>query len=150
MIQRVQSVYLFAGIVLSFAVIFSGIFFISDDTGNLVLGALGVKEGGLLVDLPTMLPIVILSALMIVLQVAAITQYKNRNLQANLTKLNMVLTFAVMAWLGFVYYSILQMGLSIIPFVGVFHTPLILFSSILALRGISKDESLVKSVDRLR
>ena len=97
-----------------------------------------------------LLPLVILVGLMIVAQLYAITQFKNRDLQANLVKLNVLFTVLAIGWIGFAYYSIMQMDLSVTPFVGVFHTPLILFSNILALKGISKDSALVKSVDRLR
>ncbi|MFT4754563.1 MAG: hypothetical protein ACI85Q_002122 [Salibacteraceae bacterium] len=150
MIQRIQSLYLFAGTVLSSAVIFSGLLFVSNGSENLVLGALGVKEGNLIIELPSMLPLAILAGLMILIQLYAITQFKNRSLQSNLVKLNVLLAVLEMGWIGLVYYSILQLNLSVTPFVGVFHTPLILFSSVLALRGIAKDEALIKSVDRLR
>ncbi|MGB0391513.1 MAG: DUF4293 domain-containing protein [Salibacteraceae bacterium] len=150
MIQRIQSLYLFAGIVLCLAVLFSGILFVSNGSENLVLGAFGVIEGNLDIPMPTMYPLVGLTMLMIALQVFAISQFKNRKLQANLVKLNALLGVIAIGWIGFAYYSILQLNLSITPFIGVFHTPLIIFSSILALKGINKDEALVKSVDRLR
>jgi hypothetical protein len=150
MIQRIQSLYLFAGIVLSIAIMFSGIFFVSNGTENLVLGAFGISEGTLELAFPSMFPIVAFASLMILVQGFAFFQFKNRTLQSNLVKLNMLLTVLTMGYIGFEYYSIAQLGLSVTPFVGVFHSPLVLFSSVLALRGISKDEALVKSVDRLR
>ena len=150
MIQRIQSLYLFAGIVLSIAVMFSGIFFVSNGTDNMVLGAFGVQEGNLVIDLPPMIPLVVIAGIMIAIQVFAISQFKKRKLQVNLVKLNILFAIIIMGWIGFIYYSILQLDVSVTPFVGVFHTPLILFSSVLALRGINRDEALVKSVDRLR
>lgn len=150
MIQRIQSLYLLAGIILCVAVMFSGILFVSNGTENLVLGAFGVLEGNLEVEMPTMLPLVVISGVMIALQGFAISQFKNRGLQSNIVKLTALLAVIEMAWIGFVYYSVMQLDLSVTPFIGVFHTPLILFANVLAIKGISKDEALVKSVDRLR
>lgn len=150
MIQRIQSLYLLAGIILCIAVMFSGILFVSNGTENLVLGAFGMIEGNLEMEMPPMIPLVVLSGIMIVVQGYAISQFKNRKLQATLVKINALLAVLEIVWIGYAYYTILQLDLSVTPFVGVFHTPLILFSSILALRGINKDEALVKSVDRLR
>ncbi len=150
MIQRIQSLYLFAGIVLSIAILFSGIFLLSNGTENMILGAFGLIEGNLVVDIPSMLPVVVLAIAMILVQGFAFLQFKNRNLQMNLVKLNMLLSVLLIGWIGFEYYSISSQGLKVMPFVGVFHSPLILFANILTLRGITKDEALVKSVDRLR
>ena len=62
----------------------------------------------------------------------------------------MVLGVLTIGYIGFEYYSFTSQELKVMPFIGVFHSPLLLFSNFLALRGISKDEALVKSVDRLR
>jgi len=150
MIQRIQSLYLFAGIVLSAAIIFSTIFYVSSDAGNVLLGAFGAKEGDLEIELIPMLPVGILAGISIALQGYAIALFKNRKLQINIIRLSMLMTVLVIGFLGFVYYDLTQTNLTVIPFVGVFHAPLVLFANALAIRGIKKDEALVKSVDRLR
>jgi hypothetical protein len=141
---------LFAGIVLSAAIIFSTIFYISNDAGNLVLGAFGVKDGTLEIDLIPMMPVGILAGVTIALQGYAIALFKNRKLQINIIRLSMLMTVLIIGFLGFVFYDLNSAGLTVIPFVGVFHAPLVLFADVLAIRGIKKDEALVKSVDRLR
>lgn len=150
MIQRVQSLYLFAGIILSAAILFSGVFFVTNGTENMVLGAFGIKEGNLNMDFPTMIPVMVLAVAMILIQGFAFSQFKNRKLQSNVVKLNMLVCAVLMGWIGFEYYAISSQGFKVMPFVGVFHSPLIFFANIMTLRGITKDEALVKSVDRLR
>lgn len=150
MIQRIQSLYLFAGIVLATAILFSGLFFVSNGTENMIVGAFGIKEGSLLVDYPTTMPIVVLAIAMILTQGYALLQFKNRSLQTTLVKLNMLLCVLTIGYIGFEFYSFSSQDLKVMPFIGVFHSPLLLFSNFMALRGINKDEALVKSVDRLR
>lgn len=150
MIQRIQSVYLLAGIVLSIAIMFSTIFYVSGDGGTLVLGAFGIKDGSLDADLVPMIPVAILAGITIALQGYAIALFKNRKLQIHIIRISMLLTFLLIGFLGFVYYNLTQTGLDVIPFVGVMHAPLVVFADIMAIRGIKKDEALVKSVDRIR
>ena len=150
MLQRTQSLYLLAGVVLSIAILFSTIFYISNDTGSLVLGAFGVKEGILEIELLPMIPVAILAGLSAVLQGFAISLFKNRSLQIMIIRVSMVITLLTIGFMGYVYYEVSNAGLTIIPFIGVFHAPLMLFADVLAIRGVKKDEALVKSVDRLR
>lgn len=150
MIQRIQSLYLLAGIVLSTAILFSTIFYVSADGGNLVLGAFGIKEGNLDVEMVPMIPVAILAGMTIALQGFAIALFKNRKLQMNIIRISMLLTILLIGFLGFVYYHLTQTGVDVIPFIGILHAPLVVFADILAIRGIKKDEALIKSVDRLR
>ncbi len=150
MIQRIQSLYLFAGIVLSVAIMFSGVFVVHQGSDFIILGAFGIKEGGLLIDNVIMLPLGILAAINIGVEIFAISQFKNRSLQSNLVKLSMFLAVLMFGWIGFQYYILMNLDVNVNPIMGILHSPMILFAGILSLRGINKDEALVKSVDRLR
>ena len=150
MIQRIQSLYLLAGAILSVAILFSTLFYVTNGTETLVLGAFGVKDGNLVVDIIPMIPVGVLAGMTIALQGYAIALYKKRKLQITIIQISMLLTILLIGFLGFAYYSITLLDLSVIPFVGSLHAPLVVFANILAIRGIRKDEALVKSVDRLR
>jgi hypothetical protein len=150
MIQRIQSLYLFAAIILSIAILISGMFYIGNGSEFMIIGAFGAKEGDMVIEQITMIPLVVLVIFHIVLEGYAISLFKNRKLQANVVKLSMLIMIMVIGWIGYVYYGYQQMNLTIRPFIGILHAPVILFANLLALRGIDKDENLVKSVDRLR
>lgn len=152
MIQRVQSLYLLVASVLSVAILISGIFLITDSSLYMVLGAFGVKEGELVFDAPMMLPVGVLTVLTFALDAFAIFQYKNRNFQSSLVKGAIGASILLILYISFLYYSLIHTpgDYAISPLSGSMHTVLIVFANFLALRGIKKDEALVKSVDRLR
>ena len=150
MIQRIQSLYLFAGVVLSAAILISTIFYVSDGANSMTLGAFGIKDGNLEVEFLSMFPVAILAIIAFGFQVYAISLYQNRSLQATIVKVSMLFTVLIIAYLGYVFYDFTQNNLQIKLFTGILHSPLMLFAQIMALRGINKDEALVKSVDRLR
>lgn len=150
MIQRIQSLYLFAAIILSIAILISGMFYIGNGSEFMIIGAFGAKEGDMVIEQITMLPLVILVIINILLEGYAVSQFKNRKLQASVVKLSILIMIIIIGWIGYVFYGYQQMDLTIRPFIGILHAPVIVFANFLALRGINKDESLVKSVDRLR
>lgn len=150
MIQRIQSLYLLAAIVLNIAILISGMFYVSNGTQFMIIGAFGIKEGESVVEQVTMIPVVALAIINILIGGYAISQFKNRKMQANLAKLGMLITVIIMGWIGYAYFAYTQMNLTIRPFIGILHSPVILLAFVMALRGINKDEALVKSVDRLR
>jgi len=150
MIQRVQSLYLSAGLILSVAILFSGVFIVTSGNDFVILGAFGVKAGDMVLNILPMLPLGVLAGLNIAVEGFAISQFKNRKLQASLAKLSILLSVFMIGWIGFAYYNLMQLEVEINPIMGIFHSPMILFANILAIKGIKKDDALVKSVDRLR
>ena len=97
--------------------------------------------------------ILALVVLIMVLQLLAIVQFKNRNLQMNLCKGAMFFQAGIVAALLFIISSILtpfkdthEIGYGI----GYFLPIVSLILTALALSAIRKDEKLVKSLDRLR
>jgi hypothetical protein len=150
MIQRIQSLYLLAGIVLSAAVLISGVFVITQGSEFAIVGAFGIKEGALPIDNLLMLPLAILAGLVLAIDGVALSQFKNRKLQITLTQISVLLAVVMIAWVGYQYYLLMGMDVKVNPIMGIFHSPMILFANVLAARAIRKDDNLVKSVDRLR
>lgn len=81
----------------------------------------------------------------------ALSLFRNRKLQMKFTILLMILSVTLT---GIIIYHIINLTtgdqLSLIPGYRMFLPLLILLFSFLAYRGISKDDNLVKSYDRLR
>ena len=154
MIQRIQTLYLFiAGLLL--AILFflpfaemvdkQGILYQLNMTGVTREGAAG---GG---ELSSTLPVISLSCLIIVGIALIIFQFKNR---ARQIKLCYFVIFLLLALSGAIYFYIWQYYNSLGGEYSVNISasfPLIAVVLIyLAIRGIIKDENLVKSIDRIR
>ena len=89
--------------------------------------------------------------LIIVLSVITILLFKKRNLQLVLGKLLILLVIAFIVVSGsFVYTLMTKYNSVIIPGFKMVIPLLQLILSVLAYRGIRKDDNLVKSYDRLR
>ena len=158
MIQRLQTVYLtLAALLLAVPVIIPGGIVLSTieaETGTYFLFAekMIFQSPGELDILNT--PYGLIAALMIglFLSVYSIMQYKNRGFQMKLVQLAIViqLVFAVLVF--FYTDSMLDIAAegspSYSPVIGVMAVVIVLY--LLALRGIKKDDALVRSADRLR
>ena len=137
MLQRVQTIYLIAGILWTISVGFIGIFFEVD---------------GEPVKLAQNPIITILLAAVVVLYMVGIAMYQNRKAQVNINRINTLYNLLLFGGaVYFAYFHIPQMrdgdahmywGATI-PILNV----VLLF---LANRGIMADEELVRSLDRLR
>ena len=84
----------------------------------------------------------------------AIFLYNNRTLQSTITKLGLAVVFAILGFAAFQFGAVEKMASAIdttlsLSF-GWASPALAILFSLLALRGISKDDKLVKSMDRLR
>ncbi len=96
-------------------------------------------------------PTTYLLGIILFLSTFVIAKYKNRKLQFRLATTNLIfIILYILTTTGFVLYSYYEMHLlfyiqytSILPVVA-------LIFNILAMRGISKDEKLIKSMERLR
>ena len=80
--------------------------------------------------------------------------YGNRNLQSNIVKLGLALVAALGGLAAYYFMTMNEMAASLnatlAPSFGWANPVLALILSALALRAISKDDALVKSMDRLR
>jgi hypothetical protein len=155
MIQRIQSVYLLLTIILS-SLFLKGDFLKFINTGGSEItmnlsGAWQQTAGG---EPELILRYFVLSAIIIIIpfiSVAAILTFRKRRLQMGITTL-LIVSAVVFAGL-LIYYGIYLSGkykAEILPGFKSVIPLLILVLSILAFRGIKKDETIVKSYDRLR
>jgi hypothetical protein len=152
MIQRIQSVYLFLVVILTMVFMTGNIYSLNDHSGQvLIVGFFGSHPLGEMVPITHDFVLIIVTAAALLFSLSAVFLFKTRKIQSFLV---------VMAALMFLALSVLimvkGMGLSVgssvkakfafrafLPFI-------ILILLLLALRGIKKDEELVKSYDRLR
>ncbi|MCP4443693.1 MAG: DUF4293 domain-containing protein [Aureispira sp.] len=139
MIQRIQSIYL----LLSSA--FTSLLFMfpiasAEKTadGAFQDGVLNLDDSGILLGLA-----IAVSALAFL----AIFLFKNRILQMNLGKLNMLLAVGLLV---FAIYLLMSAGVSWGLGIGLFVPLVSLILIVMANRAIGQDEALVKSADRIR
>lgn len=139
MIQRIQSIYLLLAAIAS-----STLFALPFATAP--AQPEGILQDGAF-DISDHLGLMILTALIAVVALGTIFLYKNRVLQMNLGKLNIVLLVALLVFAAYLYNSI-QVDSS---FGAGLVMPIVVFVfTFLANRNIYKDERLVRSADRLR
>jgi hypothetical protein len=155
MIQRVQSIYLSLIALLSL-LLFKGSFLVfSEKTGSVLrVTFTGIvrsidNHGFLLIE--KLFPISAIIFLIPLLSLVTIFFFKNRAVQIWFSKLLVGLISALI--LGSVFYSYLiitKYNVQLIPGIKMVLPLFQLILSILTLRGIRKDDQLVKSYDRLR
>jgi glucan phosphoethanolaminetransferase (alkaline phosphatase superfamily) len=155
MIQRKQSVYLFLIAVLSL-LFFSGsiVNFINESGSvykitfdNIIKGT----EGQGLEIIQKLLPLMVLIILIPIISLITLFIFKNRKIQLKLTIFLMILcTLLVIALIHGSIITISKFGASLTPGFKMILPLIMLILSILAYRGIKKDDQLVKSYDRLR
>ena len=150
MLQRIQTIFLLLAAV-ALALLFIDAFNFATITGapetDMILG-----DGDLdTYDYPVLMGLTGLAAVVLL---SAIFLFNNRNLQSNIVKLGL----ALVAGLGGVaaYYFMATnetaetLSATVAPSIGWVSPVIALVLCGLALRGISKDDKLVKSMDRLR
>ena len=155
MIQRIQSIYLLL------AVISMGVLFIPDwsfasvegDTSTMKSAAQSMMSDGLFNSYDHNL-ILILVAIAVITALAAIFLYGNRKKQMTWSRIGMAAGFLLVILTAIFFYQDYQMmdsGQYLIEIeYGVLSPFLFIVFMWLALRSISKDEKLVRSMDRLR
>jgi len=155
MIQRIQTLYLLAVIVLSGFVIFHHLAELVNKTGNLVYlvdfrAITQILKTGNIIE-SRVWGLTVISALIPIISLFAIFNYKNRIKQIRLTVINMFLIICFYLVLFFYVWTGCQrlqadwslQVVTIIPLIN-------LILCYLAIGAIGKDENLVKSLNRLR
>jgi hypothetical protein len=148
MIQRIQTILLFLTTLLAALFLSGTILTFSDGSFLSLKGISDPSNGSMNVDLPVLTVILILVPFV---SFVTIFLYKNRRLQMKMTVALIILIILEIAAVGYYAYTLVvahntELGTAakmILP-------PVMLILSILAYRGIKKDENLVKSYDRLR
>ena len=155
MIQRIQSFYLFLIAVLSGFLLTGSVLDFIDKKGSGIKVAFTeiIKStGGQGIEvLEKLLPLTILIIIIPVFSLMTIFLYKNRKVQLRLALVLIILTATQL--IAFVHVSlsvISKFEAHLIPGFKMIIPVLMLILSVLAYRGIRKDERLVKSYDRLR
>ena len=155
MIQRIQSLYLFLIAMLSGFLLNGSVLNFIDKTGSIMKVTFTeiIKDtGGKGIEvIEKLLPLTILIIIIPVFSLMTIFLYKNRKVQLRLTFVLIILTAILL--IAFVHVSlsvISKFEAHLVPGFKMIIPVLMLILSVLAYRGIRKDERLVKSYDRLR
>jgi Domain of unknown function (DUF4293) len=155
MIQRIQSVYLSLIVLISLLLLKGSFLVFFEKAGTMIKvtfnGIFRETDGQGIVLIEKLFPLSVIIALIPVLSLITIFFFKKRNIQIWLSKIliGLVSCFILLSC----YYSYLvksEYSGNIIPGIKMVLPLLLLVFSILAFRGISKDDQLVKSYDRLR
>ena len=144
MIQRIQTVYLLVAAIISGGLIFVFSLWENAD-GNSIFATELIESDSMILKL---IPILFIGSA--VLSIIAIFQFKKRQLQFVLGRLN-ILTNLIL--LGFLVYQLLNLsGETSVSEkgIGAFLPVVVVVLLAIANKAIKKDEDLVKSVDRLR
>ncbi len=160
MIQRVQTLYLFAAsLVVSLMLFFPMVSFAftSDGaSGEIELTSFGLYSDGALREVLTSTTYMgVLNILVALLPFLIIFLYKSRLLQIRLCYVSWVLMLGLQLFVGYYLYVVNDV-ISIMDASNISYSPTIVLPLIgciliwLGYRGIVKDEALVRSLDRLR
>lgn len=155
MIQRIQSLYLSFVILLSILFFKGTVLIFNNEAGNsfklILTGVLNNQEGHYFarVGFTWILPATLF--LIVLLSIVAILIFRNRRIQMLLAISVIVLSVILITTLSFyIFYTVSNYKLTIVPEFKMAIPVMILIFSLLAYKGIRKDDSLVKSYDRLR
>jgi hypothetical protein len=155
MIQRLQSLYLLIVVILCLILFSGGILSFTDGTGNAVKlmlnGSLTGQNGLMAGQVADMWPVPAILILISLLSLTAIFLFKNRKIQLTVTTVVIVLSAGLITALACYGFNVISnFKMKIAPGIQMVLPFLILLFSVLACRGILKDNRLVKSYDRLR
>jgi hypothetical protein len=155
MIQRIQSIYLSVIVLISLMFFKGNMLTFSAKTGEVIgitfNGIFSTKEGQNPELLEKLLPLSVIIILIIIIALVTIFLFKNRKVQLRFSwSLIIVASVFVIALIHVSFKTLSGFDASIIPGFKMILPLLILILSILAYRGIKKDDQLVKSYDRLR
>ena len=154
MIQRVQSIYLFLVFVVAVVLIFFPLatFHTADHIFQMnIMGFSGAEELGL--NLPNVMAIGILTALLGMISLFTIFQFKNRKLQMKLNMVSMLVNFGLLGAIFFYADRISAMEAVNPEFsydVAAYFPIVSVLLLILANRNIRGDEKLIRQSERLR
>ncbi len=154
MIQRIQSVYLFLTTILSLLFLRGSFLQFINNSGFVIKVTFrgiidSASQGSEITE--KLLPLTLLMIIIPVLSLITIFLFRNRKVQMLLTRFLILLCSAFLLLSGYYSYSIItRYEATLVPVFRMIIPVLLLTFSILALRGIKKDDNLVRSYDRLR
>jgi hypothetical protein len=155
MIQRIQSVYLLVTTLLSVLFLKGSFLTFFKESGTILIltfnGLYRIANGQQEQIAISLIPLSVLIILIIITSVISILIFKKRKIQLRFTKslIYLIILFIILSSI----YSLIvitRYGVNILPTIKMFIPFGMLVFSILANRGIKKDDDLVKSYERLR
>jgi len=152
MIQRVQSIYLFLVFIVAVVLVFFPLATFNMGESIFQMNIMGFAGIELLdLDLPNVMAIGILTALMGVIALFTIFQFKNRKLQLKLIMINMLINFGLLASIFYFADSIgTQLELKAEYDIAAYFPVASVLLLILANRNVRADEKLIRQSERLR
>jgi len=150
MIQRIQSVYLFLGVIAIAMMYFFPIANFYGDMHFFYLELTGVSDDTF-VSINT-IPLQVVSLLTIVLMTISIFLYKNRSLQIRLIRFTVLLSigFIIILYFGYIDTIKKDAGVDVQYKIGIYFPLIALLFQILTMRAVMSDEKKVRAADRLR
>jgi hypothetical protein len=155
MIQRIQSVYLLVTTFLSVLFLKGSFLTFFKESGTILIltfnGLYRIANGQQEQIAISLIPLSVLIILIIITSIISILIFKKRKIQLRFTKslIYLIILFIILSSI----YSLIvitRYGVNILPTIKMFIPFGMLVFSILANRGIKKDDDLVKSYERLR
>ena len=157
MLQRIQTVYLTASVIACILLFSFPMAKFHNDTGTYILSAIGIKyksiyDPAIFVNFWLTIPMLILTIASIIITGTAILLYKKRRSQLILVNISFLLNIIFIALVYLYYNGYVEKLSKVLPsyHFGMFLPLISLVLLVLANRAIRKDETLVKSADRLR
>lgn len=153
MIQRIQSIWLFLAAISISCLLFLPIVTTTDLIGMkfyILAGGLYQQLGGITKKVESFLPLLISVSAVAIICFVNIFNFKKRKLQKQIAYVSIVLIIGLSFWCS-VYAKKIPGGLETANYdTGMFLPPLAIAFCLLAIRGINRDEALLRSADRLR
>jgi hypothetical protein len=155
MIQRIQSVYLFLITLLSL-LFFNGNYlnFIDRSGSAMIVNFTGIiksTEGSGFELISTVWPLIVIFVLISVVSFITIFLFKKRDIQLLFSKILIgLISASILVSVFYSYQVTSKYSAMFIPGVKMIVPVILLLLSVLAFRGIRRDDNLVKSYDRLR
>jgi len=148
MIQRIQSIWLLLAAVTILCLLVVPVIGAGSSSEYYVLYGSGLKKTGA-GDSATNIPLLISTVFAGLISLVNIFNFRNRKLQVRIAMLNVILILALSLWFSQIVRSV--SGLTQIDLEpGIFLPLVAIIFTLLAIRGIKKDEKLIRSADRLR
>lgn len=148
MIQRIQSIWFLLAAITILCLLFVPIMGVVSSAGYHTLYGSGLKTTGA-EGSATNIPLLISTVFAGLISLVNIFNFRNRKLQIRIALLNIILILALSVWFFQIVNGIngaTQLDLE--P--GIYLSLVAIIFTLLAIRGIKKDEKLIRSADRLR
>ncbi|QZE15876.1 DUF4293 domain-containing protein [Halosquirtibacter laminarini] len=150
MIQRIQSLFLLVSALFMASLFFPCLAWLKGASATYEMYLTGVTPQ-LEISGASMIPLLSFVVLIILLSLVTIFMYKKRVIQIRMTVINMILKLGLMGVIYFYAYSVSTLIDGDFSLNHVIAFPLVSFIfDYLAIRGIGRDEALVRAADRIR